>query len=255
MASSGLQFQHVSKAFGAVRALTGVSFDVRAGESHGIVGENGAGKSTLLKILAGIIRPDSGRLVLDDVPRTFASPREALECGIGMVYQEMLAFPNLSVAGNIFAGREMTRGWGRLDEAGMAARTADLLARLHVPARPDTPMDRLSTAHAQLVQVARAMAFDCHVLVLDEPTTSLTDAEVDHLFGVVETLKAGGMKLAILSNGSPGMLAAATENAAIAGLLDGSRNDGSLQTKALHPELIALSNCFVSVAVKGGCAS
>ncbi len=203
MASSGLQFQHVSKAFGAVRALTGVSFDVRAGESHGIVGENGAGKSTLLKILAGIIRPDSGRLVLDDVPRTFASPREALECGIGMVYQEMLAFPNLSVAGNIFAGREMTRGWGRLDEAGMAARTADLLARLHVPARPDTPMDRLSTAHAQLVQVARAMAFDCHVLVLDEPTTSLTDAEVDHLFGVVETLKAGGVTIIFVSHRLP----------------------------------------------------
>lgn len=203
MAGSGLEFHDVSKSFGAVRALSGVSFVVAAGEAHAVVGENGAGKSTLLKILAGIIRPDHGSVRLDDTMLDCNSPREALEHGIGMVYQEMLSFPNLTVSGNIFAGREMIGAFGRLDEAAMSARTRELLARLHVPATPDTPMDLLSAAHAQLIQVARALAFDCRVLVLDEPTTSLTDAEVDHLFQVVTTLRASGVTVLFVSHRLP----------------------------------------------------
>jgi len=198
-----LDFHDVSKSFGAVRALSGVTFSVAAGEAHAVVGENGAGKSTLLKILAGIVRPDRGAIRLDGTALDSASPREALECGVGMVYQEMLAFPNLSVSGNIFAGRELTRGVGRLDETGMRTRTRELLARLHVPVTPDTPMEHLSTAHAQLIQVARALAFDCRVLVLDEPTTSLTDAEVDHLFAVVATLRANGVTVLFVSHRLP----------------------------------------------------
>jgi rhamnose transport system ATP-binding protein len=203
MTTSGLHFQEVSKAFGAVQALADVSFDVRTGEAHAVVGENGAGKSTLLKILAGIIRPDHGSVTVSGASRAFDNPRDALECGIGMVYQEMLAFPNLTVSGNIFAGRELTRAWGRLDEGAMRERTAELLRQLHIPTTPDTAMDELSTAHAQLIQVARAMAFDCHVLVLDEPTTSLTDAEVDHLFGVVAALKARGVTILFVSHRLP----------------------------------------------------
>jgi rhamnose transport system ATP-binding protein len=179
---TGLAFRDVAKSFGAVQALTGVSFEVAEGEIHALVGENGAGKSTLLKVLAGIVRPDRGSLSWAGETLRFGSPREALERGIGMVYQEKLAFPNLTVAANIFAGRELTRGFGRLDEPAMRRRTAELLAELHVPATPDTPMEQLPTALSQLVQVARALAFDCKVLVLDEPTTSLTDVEVDHLF-------------------------------------------------------------------------
>jgi rhamnose transport system ATP-binding protein len=198
-----LDFHDVSKSFGAVRALSGVTFSVAAGEAHAVVGENGAGKSTLLKILAGIVRPDRGAIRLDGTALDSASPREALEHGIGMVYQEMLAFPNLTVSGNIFAGRELTRGLGRLDETTMTSRTRELLARLHVPVTPDTPMDHLSTAHAQLIQVARALAFDCRVLVLDEPTTSLTDAEVDHLFAVVATLRANGVTVLFVSHRLP----------------------------------------------------
>ena len=186
-----------------MKALTDVSFEIAAGEAHAIIGENGAGKSTLLKILAGIVQPETGELFWHGEPLKCLTPRHALERGIGMVYQEMLSFPNLSVAANIFAGREITKSGGRLDERAMHARTAELLAELHVPARPDTPMDQLPAALCQLVQVARALAFDCKVLVLDEPTTSLTDAEVDHLFAVVDQLKQRGLTILFVSHRIP----------------------------------------------------
>jgi len=120
-AASGLQFTDLRKSFGAVAALRGVSFSVVEGETHGLIGENGAGKSTLLKILAGIIQPDAGEIHWRGQRLHLGSPRDALERGIGMVYQEMLCFENLTVAGNIFAGRELTRG-GRLLEDAMRKR-------------------------------------------------------------------------------------------------------------------------------------
>ena len=199
----GLEFHDVRKSFGAVKALTGVTFTVREGESHALVGENGAGKSTLLKILAGIIHPDGGELKWNDERLSLSSPREALERGIGMVYQEMLSFPNLTVTGNIFAGRELTGAGGRLRDADMRARTAAILDELHLRISPDAPADSLPAAHRQLLQVARALAFDCRILVLDEPTTSLTDAEADHLFAVVEKLKARGATLLYVSHRLP----------------------------------------------------
>jgi rhamnose transport system ATP-binding protein len=198
-----LEFHDVHKSFGAVRALRGVSFAVSAGEAHACIGENGAGKSTLLKILAGIIRPDRGEVRLEGEPRHFNRPREALARGIGMVFQERLAFANLTVAANIFAGREIVRRSGRLDEAAMHARTQQLLDDLHLPIRPGVRMEHVSAAHAQLVQVARALAFDCKVLVLDEPTTSLTDAEVDQLFRVLGSLRARGVTLLFVSHRLP----------------------------------------------------
>jgi rhamnose transport system ATP-binding protein len=203
----GLRFRNLSKRFGAVTALDGVSFDVAAGEIHALIGENGAGKSTLLKVLAGIVQPDTGELYWGDERLAFANPRQALERGIGMVYQEMLAFPNLTVAGNIFAGRELTKasglGLGVLDERAMHARTQTLLDELHIPVAPDTPMERLPAALSQLVQVARALAFDCKVLVLDEPTTSLTDVEVDHLFREVRALRDRGLTVLFVSHRIP----------------------------------------------------
>ncbi len=200
---TGLTFNDLHKSFGAVHALRGVTFSIASGEAHAIVGENGAGKSTLLKILAGIVRPDRGDLRLDGVPLHFSGPRDALSRGIGMVYQERLTFPNLSVAANIFAGRELVGAAGRLDDAAMRAKTQALLDRLHVPVSPDVLMERVSAAHAQLVEVARALAFDCQVLVLDEPTTSLTDAEVDHLFRVLADLKARGVTILFVSHRLP----------------------------------------------------
>ena len=200
---ASLDFIDVRKSFGAVQALRGVSFRVEPGETHAVVGENGAGKSTLLKILAGITRPDAGTVKLADAVFDHASPRDALAGGIGMVFQERLAFPNLSVAANIFAGREITRAGGRLDHGAMRARTSELLKELRVPIAPDDPMEHVSAANAQLVQVARALAFDCRVLVLDEPTTSLTDAEVDHLFKILVELKARGVTILFVSHRLP----------------------------------------------------
>jgi len=197
----GLEFRDVRKSFGAVKALTGVSFSVHEGEAHGLVGENGAGKSTLLKILAGILRPDAGSVSWADEPLDMRSPREALDLGIGMVYQEMLCFPNLTVSGNIFAGRELVRG-GRLQEGAMRERTRALLGELHLACDPDARAESLPAAHRQL-QVARALAFDCRILVLDEPTTALTDAETAHLFAVIEQLRRRGVTILYVSHRLP----------------------------------------------------
>jgi rhamnose transport system ATP-binding protein len=197
-----LQFDGIHKSFGAINALTGVSFEVGGGSAHALVGENGAGKSTLLKILAGLIRPDAGDIRWHGRALKHASPREAIEHGIGMVYQEMLCFPNLTVAGNIFAGREICRH-GMLDNHAMRSRTSEILKRLSLPIDPDTPAERLSTAHRQLLQVARALAFECEILVLDEPTTALTDNEADHLFDVLRELKRGGTTLLYVSHRLP----------------------------------------------------
>src|SRR6266849_1738515 len=199
---AGLQFRDVRKSFGAVQALRGVTFDVVEGEAHALMGENGAGKSTLLKVLAGILRPDAGEVHWRGQRLQLGSPREALERGIGMVYQEMLSFPNLTVTGNIFAGRERTRG-GRLRNAEMRERTRAILADLHPASPADAAAASLSVAHRQLLQVARALAFKCQILVLDEPPTSLTDAEADHLFAVLERLKAGGVTLLYVSHRIP----------------------------------------------------
>src|SRR4029077_21054770 len=165
-------------------------------------GENGAGQSTLLKILAGIVQPDTGAIHWHDERLHLRSPREALQRGVRQAYQEMPSFPNLTVAGNIFAGREITRG-GRLRNAEMRERTRAILAVLHLAISPDAACDSLSVAHRQLLQVARALAFKCQILVLDEPTTSLTDAEADHLFAVLEKLKAGGVTLLYVSHRIP----------------------------------------------------
>jgi len=200
---AAIEFRQIDKSFGGVAALRDVSFAISAAEAHAIVGENGAGKSTLLKILSGSLRPDRGELSVGGQPVTFGRPRDALARGIGLVHQEMLAFPNLSATANIFAGRELTGRFGRLRERAMRERASELLARLHVPISPDAAVERLPIAYRQLLQVARALAFDCRILALDEPTTSLTTGETDHLFRVLDELKRGGVTLIYVSHRLP----------------------------------------------------
>jgi rhamnose transport system ATP-binding protein len=199
----GLVFTDLRKSFGAARALAGVSFTVAEGETHAIVGENGAGKSTLLKILAGLVKADAGTISWQGQPFQPSSPRDALERGIGMVYQEMLAFPNLSVAANIFAGREITGRGGWLRNADMHTRTRAILDELHLAIDPGALAESLPAAHRQLLQVARALAFNCRILVLDEPTTALTDTETEHLFAVVRRLKQRGVTILYVSHRLP----------------------------------------------------
>jgi rhamnose transport system ATP-binding protein len=199
----GLEFRNICKSFGAVRALTGVSFEVAVGDAHALIGENGAGKSTLLKVLAGLVRADAGRLFWRGERLHVSSPREAIERGIGMVYQEMLSFPNLTVAGNIFAGRELCGLGGVLRNDEMRERTRALLDQLQLRIDPDAKAESLSAAHRQLLQVARALVFKCQVLVLDEPTTALTDADADHLFGVLGKIRRQGTTLLYVSHRLP----------------------------------------------------
>jgi rhamnose transport system ATP-binding protein len=193
-------FQTISKSFGAVQALRSVNISIQEGEAHALVGENGAGKSTLMKILAGIERADHGSMIWNGRPLDLRSPRDALDVGIGMVYQEMLLFPNLTVSENIFAGRELTGPAGRLRQREMRDRTRRLLDQLHLAVSPDDEVASLSTAHQQLLQIARALAFDCRILILDEPTTCLTAAETGDLFKILERLREKSVTLIYVSH-------------------------------------------------------
>ncbi|MEV4074081.1 sugar ABC transporter ATP-binding protein [Nonomuraea fuscirosea] len=195
-----LALVEVSKAFGAVRALTGVSLELRAGEVHALAGENGAGKSTLVKTFAGVHRPDSGRILLDGEPVVFHGPADAQHAGIAVIYQEPTLFPDLSVAENIFMGRQPRAALGRIDRRTMHARAAELFARLGVTLDPRRPARGLSIADQQVVEIAKAISRDAKVLIMDEPTAALTAQETARLFTVVRALREHGCALLFISH-------------------------------------------------------
>ncbi|MEU9092808.1 sugar ABC transporter ATP-binding protein [Streptomyces sp. NPDC048428] len=195
-----LALEGVSKSFGAVRALRGVSLRLYAGEAHALAGENGAGKSTLIKALAGVHRPDTGTVLLDGEPVEFHGPADARDAGVAVIYQEPTLFPDLSVAENIFVGRQPRRSLGRVDHRAVRQAAADLFERLGVDLDPDQPARGLSIADQQLVEIAKALSFDARVLIMDEPTAALTGSEVARLFGVVRTLRAEGAAVLFISH-------------------------------------------------------
>ena len=195
-----LALHEVSKSFGAVAALRHARLKLFAGEAHALVGENGAGKSTLVKILAGVHPPDSGTFTLDGAPVTFAGPADARAAGIAVIYQEPTLFPDLSVAENIFVGRQPLRGLRRIDVAAMRSRTGELFARLGVRIDPDRPARGLSIADQQLVEIAKALSFDARVLVMDEPTAALSGVEVERLFAVARSVRDAGAAVLFISH-------------------------------------------------------
>ncbi|HEX5115423.1 MAG TPA: sugar ABC transporter ATP-binding protein [Pseudonocardiaceae bacterium] len=195
-----LALADVSKSFGPVRALRQVSLDLLAGEVHALAGENGAGKSTLVKLLAGVHRPDSGTVLLDGSPADFTGPADARDAGVAVIYQEPTLFPDLSVAENIFMGRQPRAAFGRIDRKAIAADTRALFTRLGVDLRPDEPARGLSIADQQIVEIAKALSFDARVLVMDEPTAALTGSEVARLFGVVGALREQGAAILFISH-------------------------------------------------------
>jgi rhamnose transport system ATP-binding protein len=195
-----LALEGVSKSFGAVRALRGVSLQLFAGEAHALAGENGAGKSTLIKALAGVHRPDEGTVLLDGEPVVFHGPADARDAGVAVIYQEPTLFPDLSVAENIFMGRQPRRSLGRVDHRAVRTATAELFRRLGVDLDPDRPARGLSIADQQLVEIAKALSFDARVLIMDEPTAALTGSEVARLFGVVRTLREQGAAILFISH-------------------------------------------------------
>ena len=190
----------VSKAFGAVRALRDVSIELYGGAVHALAGENGAGKSTLVKILAGVHRPDDGQVLLDGEPVEFGGPGDAQDAGLAVIYQEPTLFPDLSVAENIFMGRQPRGPLRRIDRKAARTRAGELFARLGVALDPDRPARGLSIADQQIVEIAKALSRDARVLVMDEPTAALTGAEVERLFGVARTLRAQGKALLFVSH-------------------------------------------------------
>jgi len=195
-----LALSGVSKSFGAVAALRDVHLELYAGEAHALVGENGAGKSTLVKVLAGVHTPDTGTMTLDGAPIAFSGPADARAAGIAVIYQEPTLFPDLSVAENIFMGRQPLRGLRRIDPGAMRRRATELFTRLGVHLDPDRPARGLSIADQQLVEIAKALSFEARILVMDEPTAALSGVEVDRLFSVARSLRDAGAVVLFISH-------------------------------------------------------
>jgi len=195
-----LDVRQITKRFSSVQALAEVSLTLQRGEVHAVVGENGAGKSTLMQILAGVQQPDSGRILLDGRPVVFRDRRSAEQQGISIVFQELSLVPNLSVAENIFAGRQPTNALGFICWAELYRRAAELLAPFGVPISPHERVDGLALANQQIVEIAKALSVDTRIVILDEPTSSLDQHEVGRLFGVIRHLTAQGMSVLYISH-------------------------------------------------------
>ncbi len=199
-----LSLEQIGKSFGGVEVLAGVSLSIRGGEIHTVMGENGAGKSTLMKIIAGVHRPDTGRIVLNGSRVSFPTPQDALRAGITLIHQEPLSFPDLSVAENVlFAHGLPTTFPGRVDWAAMHGRVEALFASLGVSIDPRRRMRGMSVADQQMVELAAALAGEAKVLLMDEPTAALTPGEVDRLFRIVRKLKAEGVAIVFVSHRLP----------------------------------------------------
>jgi ABC-type sugar transport system ATPase subunit len=195
-----LAVRGVAKRFGAVRAIRNADLSVDVGEVHALVGENGAGKSTLIKVLSGAETADTGEISFEGRPVTIATTADAIALGIATVYQEPQLFPDLTVAENVFTGREITRR-GRVDWAAQNAKVVELLELIGLPARYATvAVSELSIAEQQQVSIAKALAGDARVLILDEPSAILTDTEIQVLFGVVRRLTASGVSIIYISH-------------------------------------------------------
>ena len=200
MGSHLLEAVAISKSFAGVRALRGVSFDLIPGEVHALVGENGAGKSTLIKIVTGAEVPDSGTLAVGGRTLQRLDPVSARALGIAAIYQQPALFPDLTVAENIALPRERSRGLRRVDWNARRQRAHDLFEQIGAAIGPDRLADTLSMPERQLVEIARAIDAEARILIMDEPTASLTDREIDHLLDVVTRLRARGTGIVYISH-------------------------------------------------------
>ncbi|MBR1439915.1 MAG: sugar ABC transporter ATP-binding protein [Lachnospiraceae bacterium] len=192
-----LEMRHIDKHFPGVRALNNVDFTLRKGEIHALMGENGAGKSTLIKILTGVYQMDGGEISVEGTKVSIRSPQDAQNKGISTVYQEITLCPNLTVAENMFIGREKT-GWVKQKER--ETRADEILGQLGIPARSKQQLGSCSLAVQQMVAIARAVDMKCKVLILDEPTSSLDDKEVNMLFDLMRDLKAKGVGIIFVTH-------------------------------------------------------
>ncbi len=193
--------KNLSKSFPGVKALQKVQFDLQAGEVHALMGENGAGKSTLMKILAGVYTRDEGEMLLDGVPVEIASPAHAQSLAIGIIHQELYLMPHLTAAQNIFLGREPKGKVGLfLDEDQLNSDTQALFDRMNLHMPPDTRIGNLTVARQQMVEIAKALSFKSRVLIMDEPTAALNNAEIGELFRIIRQLREEGVGIVYISH-------------------------------------------------------
>jgi inositol transport system ATP-binding protein len=195
-----LEVEGVRKAFPGVIALDNVSFRLKPGTVHALMGENGAGKSTLMKIIAGVYTPDHGDFRLRGKPVRLASPLDALENGIAMIHQELNLMPFMTVAENIWIRREPTNALGLINHGELHRKTQKLFDQLSIDIDPDIEVRKLSIANRQMVEIAKAVSFESDVLIMDEPTSALTDNEVGHLFRIIRDLRAKGKGIVYITH-------------------------------------------------------
>jgi inositol transport system ATP-binding protein len=195
-----LQMENISKSFPGVKALSDVNLAVRKGTIHALMGENGAGKSTLMKILDGIYVQDSGQIIFKGQTVTIDSTHTALKLGISMIHQELSPIPYMTVAENIFLGREPLGRYGLIDKRKLNADTKALLSRLEIEINPVSIMKSLSVANTQMVEIAKAISYDASLIIMDEPTSAITEREVAHLFRMIRALKAKGVTIIYITH-------------------------------------------------------
>jgi len=195
-----ISISHVSKRFGGVVAVNDLSFDIRAGELHSIVGENGAGKSTLMKILSGVLTEYEGQIRLRGREVLFSGTRDAEEAGVSIIHQELNLVEELTVAANIFLGREKRTGLGFIDDRAMEKESAQLFEQLQCQIAPTQLISELRIGDQQLVEIAKALSLHANILIMDEPTSALTESEVERLFKVIERLQSSGVTIVYISH-------------------------------------------------------
>lgn len=195
-----IQLEGVTKRFGGVTALDNVSIDIAAGEVHAIVGENGAGKSSLMKLLAGVHRPDAGRILFDGHPQHFRGPLDARRLGISTVFQELSLFPHLSVMANVFANRELSRSSGVLNRGAMRSAARKALGALGSEINPDQRVASLSVGERQLIELARSLSERSRIVILDEPNSALSEPESERLFAIVRKMRDAGTTVLYVSH-------------------------------------------------------
>lgn len=195
-----LQVKNITKRFAGVVALDKVSLEFYSGKVNALIGENGAGKSTLMKILSGVHTEYEGEIIFNGRKVRFSGPRDAQKHGIAIIHQELNHIPQLTVMENIFLGCEMTNSWGFLDNEAMRAKTRELLAKLKLDVNPDTPMGFLKVGQQQVVEIAKALLTDSQVIIMDEPTSAISENEVEVLFSLIEELRAEGKTIVYISH-------------------------------------------------------
>jgi len=231
-----LEMRGIGKRFPGVVALNNVSLEARPGEIVALVGENGAGKSTLMKILGGIHQPDAGEIRINGEPTTIHSVNDSMRLGVGFIHQELNVLPNLDVAANVFLGREPRYGGflNLIDRRRIEAETERLLKRLGVDVSPRAQVGDLSIAHRQMIEIAKALSLDTRLLIMDEPTSSLTLAETNRLLEVVKELRAHGVSVIYISH----RLGEVTEIADRVVVLRDGANAGTLERSEMNHDRI-----------------